>query len=61
MLSQKKISSKINSAEYFLELLGSVLHHFWVLLEKNVRKVRFFGKKLKKQNIGSNKLILGNF
>ena len=34
MLSQKKFSLKIIQAECFLELLGVVLQHFWVLLEK---------------------------
>ena len=51
MLGQKKITSKINSAEYFLELWGSSLQHFWVLLEKS----EIYLGKNKKQIIGSNK------
>ena len=44
LLDQKKFSSKINSAEYFLELWGSVLPNFWVLLEKMFEKWDFLGK-----------------
>ena len=55
MIGQKKFSLKNNSVEYFLELWGWVLQHFWGLLEK-MMKSEFFCKKLKNKTKGQIKI-----